>query len=129
LKGFNEPREVEMARGTDEDVARVAALRYWRVGDARVVVEAWRGSEESLGAFARRHGIHRRRLSRWATQLEGVEEPVAFHPVRLVQGGDEGGGGGAPLEIVFGEGVRVRVGPGFAARDLARVLEVLGVGC
>jgi hypothetical protein len=128
LKNCNEPREVEMGRWTDEDVARVAALRYWRAGDARVVIEAWRRSGESLRAFAERHGIHRRRLIRWAAQLERAVEPVAFHPVRLVEGSEEGCGGGAPLEIVFGEGVRVRVGPGFAARDLATVLAVLGVG-
>lgn len=118
-----------MANWKNEDVARVAALRYWRAGEGRVAVEAWRRSGESLAAFAGRHGIHPRRLSRWATQLEGPEEPVAFHPVRLVQGSDEERRGGAPLEIVFGEEMRVRVAPGFAARDLVRVLEVLGVGC
>jgi len=116
----------------DAEVARIAGLPYWGAGEARVVVEAWRRSGEGLGAFAERHGIHPRRVSRWAGKLdlEGDDEPLAFHPVRLLQG-REPVPDGASLEIEVGAGFRVRVAPGFAAEDLARVLEVLGVraGC
>jgi hypothetical protein len=80
-----------------------------------------------LSAFADRYRIHARRLSRWASEIEGEGEPLAFHRVRLVQG-SEGEQGGAPLEIDVGAALTVRVLPGFAAEDLARVLEVLGVG-
>jgi len=127
-----------MAADRNAEMARVAGLRYWRASDAAVVVEAWGRSGEGLSAFARRHGIHPRRLSRWVRELEGgVEpaEPVTFHPVRLVAGGDvvgvESRASGAPVEIVLVAGhvgCTVRVAPGFAACDLARVLEVLGVG-
>lgn len=124
-----------MAGHKGAELARVASLRYWRASDAAVVVEAWGRSGEGLSAFARRHEIDARRLSRWAKELGGSEEPekpVTFHPVRLVGARglerEVGEPGGAPLEIVLGGGCTVRVAPGFAAEDLARVLEVLGAG-
>ena len=111
----------------DEDVVRVAGLRYWRSAEADVVVEAWKRSGERLSAFAKHYGIHPRRLGRWAGKLEGAE-PVRFHPVRVVQKEVEPRQDPA-LEIVWGEGLRVRVPAGFAAEDLERVLEVLGARC
>lgn len=100
--------------------------RYWRATDARVVVEAWRRSGERLEDFAARRGVHPRRLRRWASRLEEPEVPARFHPVQVIPHAVEGAG--AVLELVLGEGLRVRVPPGFAAADLGRVLEVLGVG-
>jgi len=127
-----------MVADRDGELARVASLRYWRARDAVVVVEAWRQSGEGLSAFARRHGIHARRLRRWAKELEASGEamkPVRFHPVRLVATEEMDGTGrrsrGAAIEIVLGwgdHGCRVRVAPGFEAEDLARVLEVLEAG-
>jgi hypothetical protein len=118
-----------MASGKEGGVARVAGLRYWRAADARVVVDAWRGSGEALGAFAERHGLHARRLSRWAKRLEEAAEPVRFHPVRVVDRSEAEARGAASLEIVVSEGLRVRVGSGFAAEDLERVLDVLEARC
>jgi hypothetical protein len=113
----------------DEEVQRVVGLRYWRSAEAQVVVEAWRRSGEGLGAFADRYGIHPRRLRRWARELEDAAEPVRFHAVRVVHPGEVEHRGEASVEIVLGEGCRVRVPPGFAAEDLERVLEVLGARC
>ena len=114
-----------MANRRDEVVARVAAMAYWRAEDARVVVDAWRRSQQGVGEFARRNGIHPRRLSRWAQQLD-VEEPMRFHPVRwMSEEGVAERGTVEPLEIVLGRGRSVRVPPGFAAEDLRRVLSVL----
>ena len=48
-----------MAHKRDAAVVRVAARRYWREADARVVVEAWRRSGESLSPFARRYRVRR----------------------------------------------------------------------
>ena len=118
-----------MASGRNGDVARVAGLRYWRGAEARVVVDAWRRSGEGLGAFAERHGLHPRRLSRWAKRLEEAAEPVRFHPVRVVHRSEVEARGDAPLEIVLGERHRVRVASGFAAEDLERVLDVLEARC
>ena len=117
-----------MARRKDAAVARVAALRYWRAPEARVVVAAWRQSGETLGRFAVRYGIEARRLRRWASRLGPEEQAVRFHPVRLVEGGAPGGRGREPLEIVLGAACTVRVAPGFEAEDLERVLRVLGAG-
>jgi hypothetical protein len=112
----------------DAGVARVAARRYWRSADARVVVDAWRRSGEGLRMFAECYGIDPHRLRRWARDLDERAEPVRFHAVRVVQGSEVERVDRASLEIELGEGWTVRVGPGFAAADLARVLEVLGVG-
>lgn len=119
----------------DGEVERVAALRYWRLAEAQVVVDAWKRSGEGLGAFAERYGIRPRRLRRWASEREASEseeaaaEPVGFYPVRVVRGADVEHRGNASLELVLGEECRVRVPPGFAAEDLERVLAVLGARC
>jgi hypothetical protein len=108
------------------DVAEVAVRRYWREAEARVMVKAWRHSGESLAGFARRHGVDRRRVGRWASRVETrAPAPVHFHPVRLA---DPGGGGGAAIEIHLVGGQRVRVPPGFQAEDLRRVVAVLKGG-
>ncbi len=107
-------------------IAEVAVRRYWREAEARVVVEAWRNSGESLSGFARRHGVDPRRVARWAWRVEGsAPAPVRFHPVRLAEHGD---GNGAAIEIHLVGGQRVRVPPGFQAEDLRRVLAVLDPG-
>jgi hypothetical protein len=107
------------------EVGLVAEQRYWREGHARVVVEAWRSSGETLSAFARRHGVERRRLARWVSRLEETGAgALRFHPVRVVERRPESGGG-APIEIQLGGGQRVRVPHGFESEDLRRVLAVL----
>lgn len=104
-------------------VAEVAVRRYWRESEARVMVEAWRNSGESLPEFARRHRVDRRRVARWAGRVDGSEPaPVRFHPVRLAE---HDSGGGSAIEIHLGGGPRVRVLPGFQTEDLRRVLAVL----
>lgn len=124
-----------MSGTKDVAFARVTGKRYWRAEDARVAVEAWRRSGETCSAFARRHGIHPRRLKRWTPKLEGAEPresegSVRFYPLRVVAEGNGGAGpqGAEPIEIVLAEGSRVRVPAGFAAEDLERVLVVLGAG-
>jgi hypothetical protein len=111
-------------------VGVVAASGYWRESTARVMVEAWRGSGETVAAFARRHGVDRRRLARWVRRVEGTtgEVVVPFHPVRVVGGEPAARGHDAPIEIAVGRTYRVRVPPGFAGEDLRRVLAALAVG-
>lgn len=116
-----------MARGVG--VREVAERPYWRETEARVFVEAWRSSGETLARFARRHGVEPRRLARWVSRLErGADEGVRFHPVRLLeqQAELERSGSGAPIEIELAHGRRVCVPPGFEAEELRRVLVVLG---
>jgi len=102
----------EMARGK----------RRWGEAEARGVVEAWRGSGERLGEFARRHDLHPKRLSYWVQRLDSGE-PVRFHPVALV--GSHRASAAGPIEIDLGDGRRVRLPRGFEAEDLRRVLSVL----
>jgi transposase-like protein len=118
-----------MASSGNGAVGRVVALRYWRAADARVAVDAWKRSGEAVAEFARRHGIHPGRLRRWVAELDGRQEAVRFHPVRLVQRRNEDEGRRSePIEIVTRDGHRVRVPAGFASDDLERVLMVLAVG-
>ena len=51
------------------DVRRVAGRLYWREADARILVDAWRKSGETLSGFARRQGVERKRLGRWVRRL------------------------------------------------------------
>ena len=114
---------------TKDRIAAVASRRYWREADARVIVAAWQASDETLGRFAQRHRVHRRRLSRWALRLGSTERAaVRFHPVQLAGAGVASRDGAAPILIEVGAGGEVRVirlAPGFAADDLRRVLSVL----
>ncbi len=106
------------------DVRQVADRVYWREADARILIDAWRNSGESLSGFARRQGVGYKRLARWVRRLEGARGPVHFHPVRLVESASESGGG-APIDIQLAGGQRVRVAHGFQTEDLRRVLAVL----
>ena len=116
--------QVRMARETG--IAAVVGRRYWRKAEARVVVEAWRASGESLARFARRHGLGAPRIAWWARPVEGrTPAPVHFHPVRLAT---RDAGGGAAIKVHLVGGHRVRVPPGFPAADLQRVLAVLEAG-
>ena len=111
--------------GRKAEVRRVAEQKYWREAEARVLVEAWRSSGETLLGFARRHGVECRRLARWVSRLQEAEEgSLRFHPVRLVERPAETGAG-APIEIQLTGGRRVRVPRGFDTEDLRRVLAVL----
>ena len=107
------------------DVAEVAGRSYWRETEARVMVKAWQGSGSTLWKFARRHGVDPRRLSRWASRLEGSElSTMRFHPVRLAERGEDQRDSRS-IEIEMGGGQCVRVPCGFEAEDLRRVLAVL----
>jgi hypothetical protein len=125
-----------MRRG---DLQRVVERRYWRRGDAAVVVAAWRDSGESLAGFAARWGVHTERLSRWARVLgsagddAGRQADVCFLPVQVVEAGGSAAqarpqasrDGGRWLAEIAREGWTVRVEPGFEAGELARLLRVV----
>jgi hypothetical protein len=98
-----------MAR--DAGLRRVVGKRYWREADACLVVDAWRASGETQRAFSRRHGVDAGRLARWARRLNPPDRPAVDFPPHL--------------ELVLRDDVRVRVGRGFDAEDLRRLLGVL----
>ena len=99
---------------------------YWREDDARRVVDAWQDSGESIVEFARRLGLTRQRVSRWATRLSRSEPGrLHFHPVRLAAAAPCPPAAVASIDIDLRDGRRVRVPPGVAAEDLRRVLAIL----
>jgi hypothetical protein len=116
-----------MAQQENGAVRRVAARRYWREADARVIVEAWQESGDSLAGFAQRYRVDRKRIARWASRLRATSPTptVRFHPVHVVAGATDDRRGGAPIEVVFAEGPTVRVPPGCAAEDVTVVLRVV----
>ncbi len=103
------------------DVRRAASKAYWREADAAIVVEAWRESGQAMSTFARAAGVDRQRLARWARRLLG-EGPMRFREVRLVGGPAHRSADGIEVEVLD---ARIRLGRGFEAEDLRRVLEVL----
>ena len=112
-----------MSRKTE--VLRVAKRGYWKEADARIIVQAWQSSGETLSEFADRHGVDPKRITRWAWRLGRPEpEQVRFHPVR-VQGEELKSWSGSAIEIHLVGGQRVRLAHGFETEDLRRVLAVL----
>ncbi len=108
-----------------DDLKQRTGRSYWHESKARRIIKAWQRSGETLAGFARRHGVNRRRLVRWASRLCTSEpEAIPFHPIR-VTGGDTTGPHAAPIEIDLGSSRHVRVFPGCATEDLRRVLTVL----
>jgi len=115
---------------------RVASLKkvYWRVSDAREVLDLWRHSGTNLTAFAREHGLCRNRLARWRDRLSREQEPeIRFHPVRLLAEADSESGSrsrNGKIEVVLRSSRRVVVHPGFDPAVLVEVVRVLeGLEC
>ena len=104
---------------------RAAGSGYWREDDARAVIEAWRGSGDSVAGFCRANGIAAARVSRWLARLDAAE-PVRFHPVRVTHEVDAAARAG--IEVELPGGVTVRLPPGFAVEDFRRILGALGSG-
>ncbi len=112
-----------------DEIGRIARRPYWREADARRVVEAWRASEASAAAFARRYQLDARRILRWAKDLDSALHPAAveFHPVRVVDRSDARSACVEPpiVEIVLVGGERIRVPSGVDPADLRRILDVV----
>ena len=107
---------------------RTTRSPYWREGNAREVVEAWRRSGDTLAGFCRSHGLSSKRLARWAARLDD-DKPVQFHPVRLTGVGADTAH--PMLEIELAGGATVRLPAGFALDDLRHILSAFesATGC
>jgi transposase len=112
-----------MSKRTKTELLGILGKRRWREEEARRVMSAWRGSGETMWAFAKENGLVAQRLYRWARRLKSGESSEAFHPVRLM--GVSRAVEGRKIEIELLDGRRVRVGEGFSAEELGLVLEVL----
>ena len=107
-----------------DSVRRIARRGYWREADARVVVDAWRQSGDSLAEFGRRYGVRSRRIAWWAARLpEAGPVEFDFHPVKLT--GELGRSQDEKLEVELRDGSVIRLPVGFSLEDLRRVLDAL----
>lgn len=109
------------------------AEAYWRRE-----VEAWRGSGQSRGAYCAAHGLSAKTFGWWVWRLEredrqnAAAEPARFLSVEVaVEPAEEAANPAVAavddrIEIVLAAGLMVRVGAGFDAAALQRVLGVLG---
>ena len=115
-----------MLERKDAMVVEAAARRHWRKDDARLVIDAWRRSGQTMSAFARFYGIQYERLARWKRRLRGEpSEAVRFHPVRVRAVERQSNDSVDRIELVLSTGRSIRVPHGFDAEDLRRLLAVV----
>ena len=107
-----------------EVITGVARRRRWTAAEkARIVTESYAPGASGT-SVALRYGLHRNQIFAWRRQFRGAGGGNAtslpqFVPVALA---GEGGAGGIELSCA---GVTIRVGAGFVASDLHRVLQVV----
>jgi transposase-like protein len=113
--------------------------RVWTVEDAREMEEAWKRSGETVGGFARRHGVGAERLRWWLRRLSVEQQgsksvpAVRFAPVRVVEQQSRGEDnekcapprGDGALEVLLAGGRVVRIRNDFDAALLRRVVAAL----
>lgn len=102
---------------------QLAANRYWGEADGRAALDGLATSGLSMAAFGRATGITARRLAWWrrrtAAESAGKIEFVPIEVARPARAASDG-----VMEVAIGD-VRIRVGPGFDADALRRLLAVV----
>ena len=115
-----------------EVITGVARRRRWpRSEKARIVAESY-APGASATAVAVRHGLHRNQIFAWRRQLRNRAALIGhvapeFVPVRLTSPTESGppiGGANGRIEMIAG-GITIRLGTGFDAGDLRRVLQIV----
>src|ERR1700719_4368874 len=100
-----------------------AKERFWQR-----VVRQWRQSKLSVRAFCQEHDLSESNFYAWRKTLhQRAAEGAAFVPVHLRPEEPPRSARGA-LELVLGQGRLLRVGPGFDAPTLQRLLTLLEEG-
>jgi transposase len=113
-----------MSRGNPRDRSKE---RFWRRA-----VRRWRMSGLSIRDFCREEGLPEHNFYAWrSTVTKRDGEKVAFVPVQVVpestlptRADDET----TALELILASGRRLRIGPGFDAATLQRLLPVVEGG-
>ena len=98
--------------------------RFWRQ-----LIEAWRGSDETIRGFCQRHGISEPSFYSWRRRIEAAEQVESSSPtfaeVRLTEAAVPAGASTDDrVELVLGSGDRLHVGANVSAEHLRRVLTV-----
>jgi transposase len=114
-----------------EVISGVARRRRWpRSEKARIVAESY-ALGASATAVAVRHGLHRNQIFAWRRQLRSHPALIdrampEFVPVRLASPAASGSAmaGGSKIEVIAA-GMTIRLGTGFDAGDLRRVLQIV----
>jgi transposase-like protein len=97
--------------------------RFWRM-----TVRRWRGSGLSVRAYCEQHELAEPTFYAWRRSIQERDAAaVRFVPVQVVPETPAESSSGA-LELVVGAGRRLRVGPGFDAPTLRRLLALLEEG-
>jgi transposase len=109
-----------------EVITGVARRRRWPASEkARIVAESY-APGTSATAVALRYGLHRNQIFGWRRQFRdgaaaAANEGTGFVPVAITSCAS---GAANRIEVISG-GVTIRVGAGFDAGDLRRVLLVV----
>ena len=113
-----------------EVITGVARRRRWPASEkARIVAESY-APKTSATAVALRYGLHRNQIFGWRRQFRdgaaaAANEGTGFVPVAIpVAIASCASGAANKIEVICG-GVTIRVGAGFDAGDLRRVLLVV----
>ena len=115
-----------------EVITGVARRRHWpRSEKARIVAESY-APGVSATAVAVRHGLHRNQIFAWRRQFRHrtalLDHTVPeFVPVALASQigcGSAKGGEAGRIELIA-VGITIRIGTGFDAGDLRRVLQIV----
>lgn len=101
-----------------DSAARVTAQKRWTEQEARALLDAWRRSGQSVGAFADSIGVGPQRLYWWKSRLGASSTAPTFLPVverdsrlfaRAVTGPSSRTPIATPLVIALTNGVRIEV--------------------
>ena len=104
----------------------------WRPEQAKLIVDAWKASGQSMDAFTEKHGIAFDRLNKWAQRFHRQKRSVPasklnFLPVKVIEP--------KPLSTPMPEdsmdirlptGLTVSIRPGFDPAAVKTLLETLG---
>jgi transposase len=107
-----------------EVITGVARRRRWTAAEkARIVAESYAPGASGT-AVALRYGLHRNQIFAWRRHLRSDTTGAADRPADFIPLALAGEGGADRIELSCGD-VAIRVGPGFDAGDLRRVLQVV----
>jgi transposase len=107
-----------------EVITGVARRRRWTAAEkARIVAESYTPGASGT-SVALRYGVHRNQLFAWRRQFRNGTTGTADHPADFIPIAIAAEGGAGRIELSCA-GVTIRVGAGFVASDLHRVLQVV----